>query len=301
VTALRLRDRTVAIEPGRPLIMGIVNANPDSFSDAERADTPAQHVDRALALAAEGADLVDVGGESGVTYNEATPPEVEAARIVPLVERLAGEGISVSVDTWKPAVARAALDAGAVMINDVSGLRDPELASLAARTGAALVVMHTRAAPKQAVFPDYDDVAADVEAFLRERVALALSRGVALDQIVLDPGPDFAKTPAQTVAALQELGRLRALGRPLLLAISRKYFLGAITGRRPSERLAGTLAAAAWAVDAGAAILRVHDVAAVRDLLAVKAVLEGRDGVPDFDAADEELKWIRPDRYPGRA
>jgi dihydropteroate synthase len=297
VTTLRLRDRTVAIEPRRPLVMGIVNTNPDSFSDVVRADTLERQIERGLALVAEGADLIDVGGESGVTYNASTPPDEEVARIVPLVRRLAEEGLSVSVDTWKTEVARAALDAGAVMVNDVSGLRDPEMATLAARTGAALVVMHTRAAPKQATFPEYEgDVAADVEAFLRERVALALSHGVAVDQIVLDPGPDFAKTPRETVAVLRSLDRLQALGRPLLLAISRKYFLGAITGRPPAERLAATLAAAAWAVDAGAAILRVHDVGAVRDLLAVKAVLEGRAEVPDFDAGDEELKWIRADR-----
>jgi dihydropteroate synthase len=156
--------------------------------------------------------------------------------------------------------------------------------------------MHTRAEPKRASVPEYDDVAADVEAFLRERMDLALAHGVAEEQIVLDPGPDFAKTPAQTVAVLRELARLHALGRPLLLAISRKYFLGAITGRPPAERLAGTLAAAAWATDAGAAILRVHDVAAVRDVLSVKAVLEGREEVPAFDGDDEELKWIRADR-----
>jgi dihydropteroate synthase len=301
VTNLRLRDRTLVLEPGRPLVMGIVNANADSFSDAVRPATLAARLELALQLVADGADLIDVGGESGVTYTDVTPPDVEAERVVPLVERLAGEGIAVSVDTWKPEVARAALDAGAAMINDVSGLRDPELASLAARTGAGLVVMHTRAAPKQVAFPDYDDVVGDVEAFLRERVALAVARGVAVDQIVLDPGPDFAKTPAQTVATLRALDRLRALGRPLLLAISRKYFLGAITGRPPAERLAGTLAAAAWSVDAGAAILRVHDVAAVRDLLAVKSVLDGRDEVPDFDDADDELKWIRAERYPPTA
>jgi dihydropteroate synthase len=182
------------------------------------------------------------------------------------------------------------------MLNDVSGLRDPALAELAARTGAALVLMHTRAEPKREAFPDYDDVAADVEAFLRERIDVALDHGVAREQLVLDPGPDFAKTPAQTVAVLRELDRLHDLGRPLLLAVSRKYFLGAITGRPPAERLAGTLAAATWAADAGAAILRVHDVAAVRDALAVKAVLDGRDDVPAFDASDEELKWIRADR-----
>jgi dihydropteroate synthase len=296
VISLRLRDRTVAIEPGRPLIMGIVNAGEDSFSDAVRLDTLEGQVQRGLELVAEGADLVDVGAESGVTYTPAAPAGDEAARVVPLVERLAAEGVSVSVDTWKPAVARAALDAGAVMLNDVSGLRDPALADLATRTGAALVVMHTRAEPKRASVPAYDDVAADVEAFLRERMDLALAHGVAEEQIVLDPGPDFAKTPAQTVAVLRELARLHALGRPLLLAISRKYFLGAITGRPPAERLAGTLAAAAWATDAGAAILRVHDVAAVRDVLSVKAVLEGREEVPAFDGDDEELKWIRADR-----
>jgi dihydropteroate synthase len=297
VTAtLRLRDRTVAVQPGRPLIMGIVNAGDDSFSDAVRLDTLEHRVARGLQLVGEGADLVDVGAESGVTYTAVASPKEEIARVVPLVERLAAEGVSVSVDTWKPAVARAALDAGAAMLNDVSGPRDAGLADLAARTGAALVVMHTRAEPKQEAFPEYDDVAADVEAFLRERMDLALAHGVELEQIVLDPGPDFAKTPAQTVAVLRDLDRLRALGRPLLLAISRKYFLGAITGRPPAERLAATLAAATWAVDAGAAILRVHDVAAVRDALSVKAVLEGRDEVPPFDGDDEELKWIRVER-----
>jgi dihydropteroate synthase len=296
VTGLRLRHRTLAIEPGRPLIMGIVNAGEDSFSDAVRLGTLERQVQRGLALAAEGADLVDVGAESGVTYTPPASAVDEAARVVPLVERLVAEGVSVSVDTWKPAVARVALDAGAVMINDVSGLRDPALAELAASTGAALVLTHTRAEPKREAFPDYDDVAADVEAFLPDQMALARAHGVDDEQLVLDPGPDFAKTPQQTVAVLRDLARLRALGRPLLLALSRKYFLGAITGRPPAERLAGTLAAAAWAVDAGAAILRVHDVAAVRDALAVKAVLEGRAEVPAFDDDDEELKWIRADR-----
>ena len=293
---IRLRDRTVAVEPGRPLIMGIVNAGEDSFSDAVRLDTLERQVAHGLVLAAEGADLVDVGAESGVTYSPPVTAGEEAARVVPLVERLVAEGVRVSVDTWKPAVARAALDAGAVMLNDVSGLRDPALADLAASTGAALVLMHTRAEPKHEAFPDYDDVAADVETFLRERIALARAHGVDDEQIVLDPGPDFAKNPQQTVAVLRDLERLRALGYPLLLAVSRKYFLGAITGRPPADRLAGTLAAAAWAVDAGAAILRVHDVGAVRDALEVKAVLEGRAEVPAFDAGAEELKWIRADR-----
>jgi dihydropteroate synthase len=291
---LRLRDRTLALEPGRPLLMGIVNAGPDSFADAVRLDTLEAQVDHALRLVAEGADLVDVGAESGVTYTPVAEAEAEAARVVPLVARLAAEGVTVSVDTFKPAVARAALEAGAAMINDVSGLRDPELADLAAAFGAALVVMHTRAEPKRERFPDYGgDPAGDVVRFLRERCELARARGVADEQLVLDPGPDFAKTPRETVAVLRALGPLRELGRPLLLAVSRKYFVGAITGRPPAERLAGTLAAVGWAVDAGAAILRVHDVAAVADFLAVRRVLAGEAEVPDFDAGDERLKWIR--------
>jgi dihydropteroate synthase len=294
VTRLRLRERTVDLEPGRPLLMGIVNAGPDSFSDAVRLDSLERRVQHGLALVAEGADLVDVGAESGVTYTPESDPDDEAARVVPLVARLVEAGVTVSVDTYKPAVARAALQAGAAMLNDVSGLRDPELAALAADSGAALVVMHTRAEPKRERFPDYaGDVVGDVEAFLRERMAVARARGVAEEQLVLDPGPDFAKSPAETVAVLRGLERLRALGRPLLLAVSRKYFVGAITGRPPEHRLAGTLAAAGWAADAGAAILRVHDVGAVRDFLAVKAVLEGRAEVPPFDAGDERLKWIR--------
>jgi dihydropteroate synthase len=154
VSALRLRDRRVDLAPGRPMVMGIVNAGSDSFSDAVRLTTLDQQVAHALALAADGADLIDVGAESGVTYSARSRPEREAALVVPLVERLAGEGLTVSVDTYKPVVAQAALAAGAAMINDVSGLRDPALADLAAASGAALVVMHTRAEPKRERFPD---------------------------------------------------------------------------------------------------------------------------------------------------
>ena len=292
---LRLGDRVVEVEDGRPLVMGIVNAGPDSFSERERTTTLEAQLTRARRLVADGADLLDVGAESSVTWSPASVPEVEIARLVPLVEALAAEGVTVSVDTFRPAVARAALAAGAVMVNDVSGLRDPALADVAAAAGAALVLMHTRAAPKYERFPDYRGaVEGDVERFLRERVRIARERGVAEEQLVLDPGPDFAKTPAETVAVLRALGHLRALGRPLLLALSRKFFLGAVTGRAPDERLAGTLAAVAWAVDAGAGIVRVHDVREVRDLLAVKAVLDGRAEVPPFDAGDERLKWLRP-------
>ena len=292
--ALRLRDHILAPARGRPLVMGIVNAGPDSFSDAVRLTTLEGQVAHARRLVAEGADIVDVGGESGVTYTPATAAEVEIARVVPLVELLAGEGVAVSVDTWKPAVAAAVLDAGAAMINDTSGLADLRLAELCARTGAALVVMHTRAAPKQERFADYGgDVVGDVVAFLRERCDAARAAGVADEQLVLDSGPDFAKTPAETVAVLRAIDRVAALGLPLLLAVSRKYFVGAITGRPPAERLAGTLAAVGWAADAGAAIVRVHDVAEVADFLRVRAVLRGEEEMPPFDRDDDALKWIR--------
>ncbi|MEA2316688.1 MAG: dihydropteroate synthase [Solirubrobacteraceae bacterium] len=274
--------------------MGIVNAGPDSFSDSVRLSTLESQVEHARRLVADGADLIDVGGESGVTYTPASAPEVESARIVPLVERLAAEGIAVSVDTWKPAVAEAALQAGAAMINDTSGLRDVAMAEMCASTGAALVVMHTRAAPKEEHFADYGgDVTGDVVRFLSERCDVARAAGVADDQLLLDPGPDFAKTPQETVDVLRAIGRLHDLGHPLLLAVSRKYFLGAITGRPPAERLASTLAAVGWAADAGAAIVRVHDVAPTADYLRVRAVLAGDEDLSPFDADDDALKWIR--------
>jgi dihydropteroate synthase len=274
--------------------MGIVNAGPDSFSDAVRLTTLDAQVAHARRLVADGADLIDVGGESGVTYTPPSPAATEIRRVVPLVERLAAEGIPVSVDTWKPAVAAAALETGAAMINDTSGLRDVALAELCAATGASLVVMHTRAAPKQERFADYgDDVAGDVIRFLAERCAAARAAGIRSEQLVLDPGPDFAKTPAETVTVLRAIDRLQELRLPLLLAVSRKYFLGAITGRPPAERLAATLAAVGWAADHGAAIVRVHDVAEAADLLRVRRVLDGEDDVPAFDADDDGLKWIR--------
>lgn len=272
-------------------LMGIVNANPDSFSDAWRLTTLDEQVDAGLALVAEGADLIDVGGESGVTYTDTTAAEVEIERVVPLVERLVAEGVRVSVDTFKAPVARAALKAGAAMINDVSGLADVALAELCAEHGAALVVMHTRAAPKEMHFPAYDDVVADVVEFLRDAVARARAAGVR--EVVVDPGPDFAKSPADSVEVLRSFEQVVALGEPVLAAVSRKYFLGAITGRPPDRRLGATVAAALWAADAGAAILRVHDVAEVADALAVRDVLRGSAEVPAVDPDDDSLKWIR--------
>jgi dihydropteroate synthase len=292
---LVLRERVFELEPGRPLLMGIVNVGPDSFSDSVRLQTLGAALDHARGLLADGADLIDVGAESGVTYSPANTPDDEVRRVVPLVAALAAEGVAVSVDTYKAQVAAAVLEAGAAMINDTSGLRDPRLAALCVDHGAALVVMHTRAAPKREAFPDYGGrVVDDVVDFLRERLDVAQEQGLDAEHVVLDPGPDFAKRPDESVAVLQALGRLTALERPVLAAISRKYFLGAITGRPPQERIGATLAAAAFAVQAGASILRVHDVAAVADHLRVARVLAGDDPMPPFDPADERLKWIRP-------
>lgn len=277
---LVLRDTTLRITPGEPLIMGVVNASPESFFDGNKVAT----VDRQLALAhsllADGADLLDVGGESGVTNRAALAPEEEIRRVLPLVRELAAAGALVSVDTWKPAVAAAVLGAGAHLVNDVSGLADPDLAELCAAHGAGLVVMHTRVAPKVKGFPAYDDVVDDVVRFLENRVSTAIGRGIQPAQIVLDPGPDFAKTPAQTVTVLRALPRLAALARPILLAVSRKDFVGALTGRMPGRRLAGTLAALGEGVDAGAAIIRVHDVAETVDFLTVRRALRGEVDIP---------------------
>jgi len=281
-----------------PLLMGVVNASPDSFSDPGQTPSLDSQVARAHDLVRAGADMVDVGGESGVTDRPPVDPKEEIERIVPLVDRVARElGVLVSVDTYKPAVAEAAIAAGAEMVNDVSGLRDPALAEVCGRTGSALVVTHTVAAPKQKVLDHpYEDVAADVAGFLRERIELARRRGVAFEQLVLDPGPDFGKSPAQTVDALIALPALHRLGRPLLLAVSRKDFVGALTGRPPGQRLAGTLAALAYGVEAGAHLLRVHDVAAAADFLAVRAVLQGEVEVSaGLSLAPELRREPRPD------
>ena len=279
----RLRAGSGTYDLGdRPWLMGVVNASPDSFSDAGRFATLDQQVGRARELLAAGADVIDIGGESGITNRPAVAVEQEIERVVPLIERVVAEGALVSVDTYKPAVAAAAVEAGARIVNDVSGLRDLELADVCASTGAALVLMHTRAAPKQRLQDPglYDDVVSDVVGFLTERMAVARERGVDDEQLLLDPGPDFAKTPAQTVAVLRRLDALHELGRPLLLAISRKDFLGAVTGRPPAQRDAGTLAALGHGADAGAHVFRVHDVAAAADFLAVRAVLRGDEELP---------------------
>jgi dihydropteroate synthase len=289
----RIRGRTFELG-GRPRLMGVVNATPDSFSDAGEHRTLEQRFELARSLVDAGAELIDIGGESGVTNRPPVGAEEEIERVVALIERVSGElGVPVSVDTYKPEVARAAIAAGASLVNDISGLRDPGLADVCAQTGAGLILMHTRAAPKQKLLdPSLDGrVAADVVEFLRERIALAGERGMELEQLMLDPGPDFGKTPAQTVEVLRALPGLQELGLPLLLAVSRKDFIGAITGRPPRARLAGTLAAVAHGVAAGVHVLRVHDVGAVADFLAVHDALSGAVELDSGLSVADAIRW----------
>jgi dihydropteroate synthase len=286
---LRAGSRTLELG-GRPLVMGILNASPDSFSDG-RDESFEACLARGRALIDAGADIIDIGGESARGDRPAVPVDEEIARVVPLVEAFTGS--LISVDTYKPAVADAAIAAGAAIINDVSGLRDVALAEVCARGGAALVLMHTRVEPKGTLLDPatYDDVVADVVAFLRDRMEVAVAAGMNAESLILDPGPDFAKTPAQSVAVLRRLSAVAELGRPLLLAVSRKDFVGAITGRAAAERDPGTLAAVAAGVDAGAAIVRVHDVVGTADYLAVRAVLRGERELGP-------LEGLTPERFP---
>lgn len=279
---LRIGSRRLTIDG--TLVMGVVNASPDSFSDGgENSGVDAQ-LALAERLVGEGADVIDVGGQSAITGVPETPAEVEAELVVPLVAAIHQRwpDVLISVDTYKPLVVERSLAAGAAIVNDVSGLLYPEVAELCAAHGAALVIMHTRALPKERkADPDlYDDVVADVDAFLTTKVAEAVRFGLPEEAVILDPGPDFAKTPAQTVDVVRHLDRFRALGRPLLLALSRKDFIGAILGKPPRQRLAGTMAALAHVAATPGNIVRVHDVAATRDVLAVVDVLAGRADVP---------------------
>jgi dihydropteroate synthase len=268
---LRLRESVLELEPGRPALMGIVNATPDSFSDRQGAKGLDELEQRAHALVGEGAQIIDVGGESGRTDRQAVSEEEEIARIVPLVQRLSAAEVPVSVDTWREGPAQAALEAGAAMINDVSGLAQPALAALCAQTGAALVITHTRVPPKTKGFPAYEDVVADVLALLGDRSGQAREAGVADDQLLLDPGFDLGKQTGESVEILRRLPELESLGRPLLMAISRKDFVGSITSRRPADRDAGTLGAIEPALTLGVgSVLRVHDVAGASDFLAVR-------------------------------
>lgn len=287
-------DHRLEPSPERPLVMGIVNATPDSVSDSERLSTVGGRVEHAQRLVADGADLIDIGGESGRTDRPVVGVEEEVERVASTIAAVAAGGTLVSVDTHRVAVARAALAAGAQMINDVGGADDAAMAALAVDTGAALVLMQTDAPPKVERFPGYADVVSAVVGSLEQRMGAALERGVAAEQIVLDPGLDYGKRPDESVAVLRSLDRITALGRPVIAAVSRKYFLGVLTGRPPDRRLGETLAAIEIALAAGASIVRVHDVGEVRAYLEVRGALRSREPVEIDESrlADERLKWL---------
>ncbi len=256
-------------------IMGILNVTPDSFSDGGRYLDASAAIEHGLELAAEGAAIIDVGGESTRPGAQAVGLEEERRRVVPVIEGLIAAGVpaTISIDTSKLEVARAALDAGASFVNDVTALRwAPGLAALIAARGAGCALVHMQGEPRtMQEAPRYGDVVGEVVAFLRERVDAATAAGIERERIVVDPGIGFGKTVEHNLELLARLGELSVLGLPILVGTSRKSFLGALTGRRESDRLAATIATNVIALLHGASVFRVHDVAAVRDALAVAA------------------------------
>jgi dihydropteroate synthase len=255
-------------------LMGVVNVTPDSFSDGGRFLDPAQAIAHGLRLADEGAAILDIGGESTRPGATAVTAEEELARVLPVIEGLtqAGTPVRISIDTSKAQVARAALAAGATIVNDVTALRDPGMAQTVAQAGADLCLMHMLGDPRtMQVDPRYDDVVTDVKAFLAERLGHATAHGIAEERIMLDPGIGFGKTVDHNLELLARLDELAELGRPLVVGTSRKSFLGRLTGRSVDDRLAATIATCVVAYERGASVFRVHDVAPVADALRVTA------------------------------
>ena len=258
-------------------LMGVVNVTPDSFSDGGLYLDPEAAIAHGRELAAAGAEILDVGGESTRPGAEPVGAEEELRRVIPVIQGLVAAGCHVSVDTSKATVAAAALDAGAEIVNDVTALRgDPEMASLCAGRGATVVLMHMLGSPQTMQSdPRYEDVVADVKAFLAERLASAVAAGIAEERIWLDPGIGFGKTGAHNMELLRRLGELRELGRPLVVGTSRKSFIGRVDGSPAQERLGGTIASSVLAAAEGADVLRVHDIAEMRQALAVAAAILG--------------------------
>jgi len=277
-TAAVLRCGRFTLSLARPLIMGVVNVTPDSFSDGGRFLDPASAIAHARRLAAEGADILDLGGESSRPGAAPVSEEEELGRVLPVLDAVQDLSRPVSIDTMKPGVMRAALEHGASMINDINALRAPGATEALAGSGAAVCLMHMQGEPRtMQQAPGYQDVVAQVKTYLAERAAAAESAGIEHDRIVLDPGFGFGKTVAHNLRLLRELAILAALGYPVLAGLSRKSTLGAITGRPAGERMPASIAAALLAAQRGARILRVHDVAATRDALAVLAAVAGEE------------------------
>ncbi len=264
-----------ALSLGAPLVMGVVNVTPDSFSDGGLHADPAAAVAHARALAEDGADILDVGGESTRPGAAEVSVDDELRRVLPVIEALATGPCPVSVDTAKPAVMRAAIAAGACIVNDVSGFRTDEALAAVAGTGVGVCVMHMRGTPRTMQRdPRYADVVGEVLAFLDERVRALVAAGVERARIAIDPGIGFGKTLEHNLALLRALPVLRESGCAVLVGLSRKSMLGAITGRGTHDRLAASVAGALWCAGQGADIIRVHDVRETRDALRVWQALE---------------------------
>jgi dihydropteroate synthase len=270
--------------PGVFRIMGVVNVTPDSFSDGGTFLDRDAAVRHGLRLAFEGADLIDIGGESTRPGADPVSERAELDRVIPVIEGIRAENrdVRISIDTSKAAVAAAALDAGAGYVNDVTALRgDPDMAGLVAERGVDVCVMHMLGTPRtMQAEAHYDDVVADVKAFLAARIEAALAAGIALERIEIDPGIGFAKTLDHNLELLRRLRELTELGRPIVLGTSRKSFLGKITGRETAERVPATLATVVMGYERGAEVFRVHDVAPARDALAVAAATLAREWPP---------------------
>ncbi|HVD37587.1 MAG TPA: dihydropteroate synthase [Solirubrobacterales bacterium] len=258
-------------------LMGVVNVTPDSFSDGGLYLDPEAAIAHGRELVAAGAEILDVGGESTRPGAKAVSEEEELRRVVPVIRGLRDLGCELSVDTSKAPVAAAALDAGAAIVNDVTALRgDPEMAALCAERGATVVLMHMLGEPRTMQDdPRYEDVVTEVQAFLAERLEAAVAAGIAGERIWLDPGIGFGKTADHNLELLRRLGELRELGRPLVVGTSRKSFIGRFDGSAAGERLGGTIASSVLAAAEGAAVLRVHDVAEVRQALTVATAILG--------------------------
>ncbi|MEW5709043.1 MAG: dihydropteroate synthase [Pseudomonadota bacterium] len=271
-----LRCGGFTLDLSRPLVMGVVNVTPDSFSDGGRYLSAQAAIDHARRLVEEGVDLLDIGGESSRPGAEPVPVEEELRRVMPVLEAVVALGVPVSVDTMKPQVMRAAIGVGAAMVNDILALRAPGALEAVAGSDVAVCLMHMQGEPRtMQVNPTYGDVVREVRDFLAERVAAAEAAGIERSRIVVDPGFGFGKDRSHNLALFRNLPVFAALGVPVLVGLSRKSVLGRLTGRDVNERLAASLAAAVLAVERGAHIVRVHDVAATRDALAVLAAVTG--------------------------
>ena len=264
-----------AFDLSRPLVMGVLNVTPDSFSDGGRFADREQALSHARRMRDDGADIIDIGGESSRPGAESVAQGVELSRVLPLVEALAAEGIPVGVDTRKPAVMQAAIAAGAAMINDIAALREPGAIEACAQGGVGVCLMHMQREPRtMQAAPAYADVVSEVRDFLLTRARVCIDAGIARERIAIDPGFGFGKTLAHNLALLRALGTLAATDYPVVAGLSRKASLGEITGRSVDERMPASLAAALCAVARGAAIVRVHDVRATVDALKVWSAVE---------------------------